>query len=121
MDEEEIRFILAFLLITMIFIGGVAEARNIITANAAKEQKEKEDYYNRLVDDCKCLEKNRPSCSEGFVLSQDGKICRNEQKKIFTNILLSCSKYDCDGEINVYNNKTKGWDVIKEINETLNE
>lgn len=121
MDEEEIRFILAFLLITMIFIGGVIEARNIITANAAKEQKEKEDYYAHLVDDCKCIEKNRATCSEGFVLSADGKACRNEPKKVFTNVLLSCSKYDCDGEINIYNNETQEWDVVGEINATLNE
>ncbi|MBI4116929.1 hypothetical protein HY449_04255 [Candidatus Pacearchaeota archaeon] len=117
MDEEEIKFILAFLLITMIFIGGVIEARKIITANAIKEQKEKEDYYNRLVDDCKCLEKNRAACSEGFVLSADGKMCKNEQKKVFTNILFSCSKYDCDGEINVYNNKTNGWEIENKQNE----
>ena len=36
-------------------------------------------------------------CQGGFELKE--KVCINEEKNLVTNVLLGCSKYDCEGEV----------------------
>ncbi len=93
-----ITLIIAFL---MMMVG------NKIRANMIKENQESQAYQEWLVENCKCLEKNKIECSEGYILQNQ--TCVNEQENTFTNILLKCSKYDCAGEIKYWNNETYKW------------
>jgi hypothetical protein len=79
-----------------------------IKANMIKQNNEAQAYETWLAENCKCLERNRFGCMEGYVLLN--KSCVNEQAKTFTNILLGCSKYDCLGEIKLWNNETEKWE-----------
>lgn len=90
-------FIVALLLI---FIG------NQINANAIKEKQAIENYTEWLAETCNCLERNIISCSERFELKNN--ICTDGE--YITNKLLICSKYNCSGEIKLWNNKTEKWE-----------
>lgn len=65
-----------------------------MTANAVKGDDAKTGW---LVDNCNCTERNNLKCPEGFVLESDIRLCRNKSE--VTNVLLGCSKYDCNEEI----------------------
>ncbi|MEK6913786.1 MAG: hypothetical protein AABW47_03900 [Nanoarchaeota archaeon] len=90
-----------FVAVSLMLVG------NKMKANAIKEQQAEEDYSAWLADNCKCLERDRIFCSEGFEIK--GSLCYNEVKKIYTNRLADCSKYDCSGEIKLWNNETGKW------------
>ena len=95
--ENTKKLILTLALLTIIATAFIINEK-ITTANTIKEQKEKQEFREWLVDNCECVEKNITRCWEGFELSEDEKRCRKEGK--ITNVLKSCSRYDCDGEIN---------------------
>lgn len=80
---------------------------NKMRADAIKEQHAEENYSSWLAENCKCLERNIIFCPEGFILKNQS--CVNEQEKTFTNKLAGCSKYDCSGEIKLWNNETNKW------------
>jgi len=48
-----------------------------------------------MVDNCDCIERNNLKCKEGYELKE--RICVKDN--LVTNVLLGCSKYDCDGTI----------------------
>ena len=77
-----------------------------MTANAIKEselQKFQDSYGEILAnsDGCRCFEKEKLSCPKGFEIIAG--MCRNETKKIFTNFLKTCSKYECFGSVVSWN------------------
>ncbi|MEK6898067.1 MAG: hypothetical protein AABX28_01780 [Nanoarchaeota archaeon] len=100
--------IIALVVIALAAAIVVYSMNKITIANTIKEQKEQEVYAEWLIDNCDCIEKDKIKCSDGFKL--EGNLCRNETLKVFTNVLKACSKYECDGEIKVYNNKTGIWE-----------
>ena len=82
-----------------------------IKANMVKEDNEAQAYETWLTQNCNCLERTKFGCVEGYVLLN--RSCVNEQTKSFTNVLLGCSKYDCSGEIELWNNETNKWEGNK--------
>ncbi len=67
-----------------------------------------------LENNCDCIEKEKIICSEGYELMDEKRLCEKVGEKCFTGelneiscepfvqyspVFLSCSKYDCDGEI----------------------
>lgn len=74
-----------------------------LTANAIKEQLAQEKWF---LDNCDCMERERLKCPEGFTL--EGRLCKAEGK--YTNVLLACSKYDCSGEIHLFNLEEEKWE-----------
>ncbi|MDD5012402.1 MAG: hypothetical protein PHQ66_02025 [Candidatus Nanoarchaeia archaeon] len=83
---------------------------NQMNANVIKERQESERYNEWLAENCECLEKERYFCKEGFEMR--GTICANEAKKSITQRFIGCSKYDCLGEIKIWNNETEKWEVL---------
>ncbi len=97
--------ILIALIILLIVIINV---KKTITTNAIKkEQKEQQAYEEWLVENCECIERERILCPKGFELKDN--LCKNETKKIFTNVLAACSKYNCSEEIHIFNSEEEKW------------
>ncbi len=82
-----------------------------ITGNVVKEGSKKEI---ELENNCECIEREKIICSEGYELMDEKKLCQKVSEKCFTGelnkiscepfvqyspVLLSCSEYNCDGEI----------------------
>ncbi len=66
-----------------------------------------EDFSSR--DDCRCFERERLKCSGKFEFDEERRLCVNG--KDVTNVLLSCSKYECSGQIHSFNFDTKKWET----------
>jgi len=56
-----------------------------------------------LHDNCDCIERNNWKCPDGFYLVSGEKSCKRMDNKSITNVLLGCSKYDCNGTIHEVN------------------
>ncbi len=91
MKEKMLVIILAVLLAVLILGFFITKT---ITTNAVKENNAKFDW---LKDNCNCIERDNLKCPEGFVLEPDAKLCKKGID--ITNVLLGCSKYDCNEEI----------------------
>lgn len=94
-----ITLIVAFL---MMLIG------NKIEENIAKESQEVTAYEEWLTENCDCILKDRILCPKQFQLRNQ--TCVNEEKKTITSRLISCSQYNCFGEIKLFNSETKKWE-----------
>lgn len=84
-DKKLLRNTLLIFGIVVILLVVVIFANKIMTANVIKYQGDYEDW---LKDNCNCVDKEKKVASP----------------------LLECSKYNCSGKINIWNNKTKMWE-----------
>ena len=97
--------ILILLLVSAFFI-----IKNF-TGNVVKEGSDKE---LTLENNCECTKREKIICFEGFELMDEKRLCEKVSEKCFTGelnkiscepfvqyspVLLSCSEYNCDGEI----------------------
>ena len=104
------RKILAAILVLALLVSGFFIVKNF-TGNVVKEGSKKEIA---LENTCECIEKEKLICFEGYELMDEKRLCQKISEKCFTGelnkiscepfvqyspVLLSCSKYDCDGEI----------------------
>lgn len=107
-DKKLIRNTALIFVIIVILLGIVIFANKVITTNAIKEQ---ETYESWLGENCNCTERERPKCSlEGFEYNKTRSFCVNNDKKFITYPSLGCSKYNCSGEIKLWNNITEIWE-----------
>ncbi len=97
---------------TILIFGGIVVLlilivviNKVMTANAIKEQ---EIYREWLRDNCNCTERARIKCPDGFEWNSERHWCING--KSLTSPSLGCSKYDCSGEIKIWNNETEVWE-----------
>lgn len=105
LNKKLIKKIIVIAVITLVVAVSLMLIGNQMRANAIKEQQEKDDYEEWLANNCECLARDRIFCPEGFELK--GKMCYND--KFYTSRLAACSKYDCSGEIKLFNNQTETW------------
>lgn len=102
-----IRNVILILAVLAIVLLIVINIRNVMVANAIKEQREQEVYQDQLVDNCDCIERERWKCSEGFELI--GRACKRDGD--WTNVLLGCSKYNCSDGVHEFNFDTEKWQI----------
>jgi hypothetical protein len=98
------------LILAILIIIGVAAffvGNYVKTANAIKEQEKQKTLESWLPDNCKCLERNRIGCQDGFVLNKS--ICVDNARGVFTNVLKECSKYQCTDGNYTFDIKTQMW------------
>jgi hypothetical protein len=70
-------------------------------------------YEGWLPENCQCLERNRSVCgNQSF--SVEGSYCVNKSLKLVTNVVKSCSKYDCSGSIYDFEINKGVWSVEKD-------
>ena len=101
---------LIIILVLVFLVAGFFMVKNF-TGNVVKEGSKKEI---NLENTCECIEKEKLICFEGYTLMDEKRLCQKVSEKCFTGelnkiscepfvqyspVLLSCSKYDCDGEI----------------------
>ena len=86
------KLILGIAVLLILVVGFFAFKK--FTGNVAMENTEKYDW---LVDNCECIERENLKCPDGFELEE--RVCRDKEKNTFTNVLLGCSKYDCNGKV----------------------
>jgi len=83
---------------------------NKMKADVIKAQQEAENYSKWLSGNCGCLERNKPVCTlDGFEYNSTRNLCVNSAEKKITFSSLGCSKYNCSGEIKLWNNETEKW------------
>jgi uncharacterized membrane protein len=104
-NKLDIKRIIILTAITILLLVAIFSIKSYFTGKAIKEQKEQEEYSIWLAENCECLERNYFICEEGF--KYDGKFCVKEN--YFTYASKKCSKYDCNGEINLLNMETLKW------------
>ena len=110
--KKIIRNVILILAVSAIVLVIVTNVEKVSVANVIKEQREQVAYQDQLVDNCDCIERERLKCFEGFELNIEKRRC--EKDKIFTNVLLGCSKYNCSEGIHEFNFDTEKWQI--EIN-----
>ena len=104
------KLILTIIVLIIIVALGFFIIKNF-TGNVVKEGSKKE---LTLENNCECLEREKVICFEGYELIDEKRLCEKVTEKCSTGelnvlscepfvqyspVLLSCSKYDCDGEI----------------------
>jgi len=60
---------------------------------------------------CRCIERDRLRCNEGFELDSKNKLCRSADGKEVTNVILACSKYECSGFVYEFNFENQAWEM----------
>lgn len=102
------KLIMILIALTILLIVTI-NVKKTITINAIKkEQKEQEAYEEWLIENCECLERERILCPEGFELKNN--LCKNETRKVLTNKLKACSRYNCSSEIKQFNFEIRKWE-----------
>ena len=66
------------------------------------------DVYHE--DSCRCVEKERSICLEGFYYDSTRQLCVNPTEKTVTYATLKCSVYECAGTVYNFNTETREWD-----------
>lgn len=78
----------------------------------SKERAQQKYYENWLPDNCGCVERERNTCrNESFIIQ--GNYCVNTELKLFTNVVKSCSQYNCSGNIYTLDFKEQEWSEKK--------
>jgi len=75
--------------------------------NKNKQVPDDFDFY--FEDVCRCLERDRLKCSNGFELDEERRACIKEGE--YTNVLLGCSKYECSGDLYDFNFEKDKWEL----------
>ena len=103
------KFLITVLVLVLLVVGFLI-VKNF-TGNIVKEGSKKEI---NLENNCECIKKEKVICYEGYKLMDEKRLCEKVSEKCFTGelnkiscepfvqyspVLLSCSEYDCDGEI----------------------
>jgi len=65
------------------------------------------DAYD--VDTCNCVERNRPTCLEGFYYNETRGFCVNPTEKKVTYPRLGCSLYECSDANYKFDLDNKEW------------
>ena len=102
---KKIALIIGMVLITSFILMMIGDK---IKANVIKQNLAEENYSTWLAQNCKCLERNIIICPTGFALVNQA--CINQTEKTYTNTLLACSEYNCDGENESWNSETGKWE-----------
>ena len=102
--------ILAIIILLIVIALGFFIVKKI-TGNVVKDESKKETW---LENNCECVERENIKCPEGYKLMDEKRLCdkvsekcsKGELNKLicepfvqYSPVLLSCSEYDCDGEI----------------------
>jgi hypothetical protein len=95
-------FIAGVFLILIIAIGFYV--KSAMNANAIQQK----NYEGWLKDNCNCTLKEKVICREGYELV--GSICKGFGA--YTNPLLTCSQYNCTGEIVNWDNDKEKWNPV---------
>lgn len=68
------------------------------------------DYPDNYSSDaCRCLERTRPTCLEGFYYNETRQLCVNPVEKTVTFTTLRCSLFECSGVEYRFDNTNKEW------------
>ena len=78
--------------------------------NADLEDPLSQSFYSE--DSCRCVERERLKCPEGYELNSEGRFCSNGES--FTNVVLGCSAYECSGVIYSFNFENRTWQQTEE-------
>jgi len=111
-----VTFVILSVIILIFFMINV-----LLTSKVIYEEKEKileaiEDkrlFYEDLFseDNCRCFERERLKCSGEFELVEEKRLCKKGNE--ITNVLLGCSKYECSGQVYIFNFYDKEWETKK--------
>jgi len=104
-EIENKRNLIFIILVILLICGCLIALYTIINNNLQKEQSETADYTQWLSEHCVCMEENLIYCPLGYDLV--GKLCLN--KTISTPTLKGCSKYNCAGQIKLFDVRTQKW------------
>lgn len=105
------KLIVGIVIVAVIVFAYVAKV--IMTGNAVKIQEEQEAYYDKLVENCECLEHERIFCMEGFELSEHEEFCQGDGK--VTGVRKGCSQFNCHGDKVYWKSETKLWEPVLEF------
>lgn len=99
MEKKKINSLILKIVLTVVLLGIVVGGILLFKKLNTTSVKDGSPEYEKLVNECKCIERNNLKCPEGFVLVENSRVCRDEAHNLVTNVLLGCSKYDCNGKI----------------------
>lgn len=113
LTRDSLKLAVAVLLVVA-FVALVSVSKNFILDNntvkdIGTEGLSEEVYGEWLAgnDKCRCLEKERPTCSlYGFVYNETRNLCVNSEKKEVTYHSNGCSKYECFGNEVLWNGES---------------
>src|SRR3989344_4154860 len=80
------------LILLLVLISGLVFKELSLKENKTNTGKSIEDTSFYDANRCRCLERERLRCSEGFELDVEYRVCRNGTD--ITNVILACSKYE---------------------------
>lgn len=107
MKKKGSKLIVILIALTILLVITINVKKTITTNAIRKEQIEQQIYEEWLAENCECLKRERILCPKGFELRNN--LCKNETRKVFTNVLKACSNYNCSGEVHVFNFETEKW------------
>lgn len=98
------------LILLFVLISGLTFKKLSVNQNDNNESNSNENLSFYDEETCRCVERERLRCNEGFELDLENRICKNGND--ITNVILGCSKYECSGTIYEFNFENETW-VIK--------
>ena len=113
-DSKRKNYTIMFLavLLAIFLIFGFFLGKNI-KENRKNQNPENSQENMSFYDEerCRCVERERLRCNDGFELDAGNRLCRNGTD--ITNVILACSKYECAGNIYVFNFENKTWEMAE--------
>jgi len=104
--------IIMLILLSVIILGSLLLVILKLIANQSDNNQSTglaiDDFYSS--DNCRCLEREDLRCgNSSWQLDAERRICVNG--KSITNVILGCSKYECNGITYELNTDIKAWEV----------
>ena len=95
------------LILILIFFLGLFYKQSYEKENRQDGKQSDENFSFYDSDRCRCIERERLRCNDGFELDAENRLCRSGKE--VTNVILACSKYECSGVIYAFNFENKTW------------
>lgn len=105
-NNSTLKFVLAVILVVAVVFVSVK-----VFGIAISEGKVVYDDGFFSEDNCRCFEKEKPTCKTGWEFNELRGFCVNGN--LLTNPVITCSAYECSGIVYKYNFDTKEFEKIK--------
>src|SRR5690606_5636701 len=95
--------VLLFTIYSVLGLRGTQATGDVVSGGSSGE----DNRYFYDAEICRCIERERLTCLDGFELDAENRLCRRGLD--ITNVRLSCSLYECSGKFYGFDFESESW------------
>lgn len=109
-NEKRFRMIASGVVILLVLISLSVYYKISVNNNNKNEESLNKYPPSYDEDSCRCVARERFTCLDGFKLNLERRLCVSTNGTYVTNVVLSCSEYECAGTLYKLNLETGTWE-----------